>query len=372
MLKRLILMILASTLIFGGIFGFIHYKNQKMAKAMAGFKFPPVSVEAVAVSPQSWQSSIHTTGSIVSNRGVYVSNSVEGIITDVGFESGQQVSAGDILVRLDDAVEQASLSSFTARLELARVNYERDKKLLEKKAISKTDFDRTEAELKVSEAQVTQTRALIEQKLVKAPFAGKLGIKKHARGQFLEQGSEIVSLQDTSLLYVDFSLPERYFPLTQKGQKVRLNIDTTDHVFQGQITALEPEVDLDTRTFGVRAGIMQNSKHVVPGAYVDVEVMLGEPRQVIAIDQTAINFSLYGNTVYRVAEDDEGALIAEQVYVELGERKGNLVVIKEGIAEGDQLVVAGQIKLNHKSAIKLVPPVDSPSDTDSSSVSKVE
>lgn len=345
--KVAILLAVVSILVFGGTFGFIAFKNKMIKSYLADFKPPAATVSSMAVRREAWRDELRAVGNVEVDRGVDVSPEVAGVIRQVSFNSGEEVKAGDVLVILDDQVEQADLRAFQAQLELARLNYARDTQLIAKKAISKTDFDAGEARLKEIEAQVQRTLALIEQKRVRAPFAGRLGIRQVNVGEFVDRGKSLVTLQALDVVHVDFNVPEQYMPHLKVGQLVNFKVQAWgDESFQGRISAVNSKVDKSTRNLLVRATLDNPDTKLLPGMFATLAVSLGEPRDRLILLDSAVSQSLYGDAVYTLIKSGEKTFKAERHSVKVGERRGRWVEVLSGVKEGEQIVTAGHIKLD--------------------------
>jgi membrane fusion protein (multidrug efflux system) len=283
-------------------------------------------------------------------QGTEVSAEVDGVVRSIAFEAGSTVAAGDVLVTLDDEVEQAQLRSAEASAELARLNLERARRLMAQSAIARADFDHTEAGWKHAAAQVDNIRAVIAKKVIRAPFAGKVGIRRVSVGDFLAKGAEIVSLQSVDPVYVEFSVPQRRLAELRPGLTVTVTADAyAGELFQGEITALEPYVDAATRNVRVQATFRNGSGALTPGMFVAVDVMLGRAAAVNVIPATAVVHGRDHDSVFVIAAAEGAAgtdgLVLRRERVRLGERRGDFVVVEEGPAAGANVVATGVFKL---------------------------
>lgn len=350
MKTRMIVMALALLVVFGLIFGFIGYKRQMINEFLADMSLPPVTVASATVSEDQWASYLKAVGTLKAVNGVDLMSETEGVVRKLHFESGQQVIAGAPLFQLDDRVEKANLKSLQAQLKLAEINYARDKRLLGNRAISKTDFDKVNAQLKDVQAQVERTKVYIAQKLVKAPFDGRLGISEVNLGQYVKKGDHLVTLQALDSLHVDFSVPEQYLPKLTAGQVMQCWIQAyPDKVFNGVISAVNAKVDDNTRNVWVRAVIENQDATLIPGMFANVQITVDEPRTVLTVPETAISYNLFGNVVYQIAQrstdESKTELYVEQVFVEVEESRDKRVAVS-GLEAGQEIVAAGQLKLN--------------------------
>lgn len=349
--KRVIIVLAVVGVVGGLLFGFQIFKGIMIAKFMNPGTLPPQTVSTIAAKVQDWQPTISAVGTLRAARGADLSVETAGIVDEINFESGQEVKAGTALVQLRVEDEQARLESLQTSAQLARTQYERNVKQLEAKAISRASLDVDAANLKNAEAAVSEQRAMLNKKIVRAPFAGRLGVRLVDEGQYIMPGTAVVTLQDLSSLYADFYLPDQDAVRLQAGQKVRVTTSGTgDESFEGTITAIDPKVDLKSRNVLVRA-TLSNAKHrLLPGSSAEISIDAGKGERYLTLPQTAITFNPYGSTVYLAMEDgkDEKGqpkLIARQTFVTTGPTRGDQVAVLTGIKEGDVVVTAGQMKL---------------------------
>jgi membrane fusion protein (multidrug efflux system) len=353
MLKRMVIMLFATGLVFGGIFGFQAFKAKMIAQAMAAFSNPSQTVSTMVAGPQEWQPQIEAVGSIRAVNGANLSAQVSGIVAAIHFESGVDVTEAAPLLELSADDDVAHLEALKATTELSRITYERDSKLVKTQAVSQQTVDTDKWTLKNNEAQVVQQQALIDYKLVKAPFAGRLGIRQVDLGQYLAAGTTIVTLQQLDPVFVDFYLPQQALAQIKIGQRIIGKVDTfAGQTFDGEISAINSLVDAATRNVQIR-GTFKNPDHrLLPGMFTTVDIDSGPPERFITLPQTAIAYNSYGNIVYVV--DDKGndadgrpQLVARQTFVTTGRTRGDQVAVLSGVKEGDTIVTAGQIKLRN-------------------------
>lgn len=328
-------------------------KAMQFATIGAAFasQIPPAErVNATTVEQQQWETSLSSVGSVVAVQGTEVSAEADGVVRTILFTAGSFVEAGDVLVRLDDEVEQSQLRSAEAAAELARLNLERGKRLIARNVVSQADFEQLEATWKQAEAQVDNIRAVIAKKVVRAPFAGKVGIRRVSVGDFLAKGAAIVSLQSVDPVYVEFSVPQRRLGALDEGQIVTVATDAQpDQEVWGEITALESHVDPATRNVRVQATFKNGHGVLRPGMFVTVDVTLGAPEAVHVIPATAVIHAAGGDSVFVIepaaAPEGTDALVLRQQPVTLGERRGDFVVVEEGPKPGERVVATGVFKL---------------------------
>jgi membrane fusion protein, multidrug efflux system len=357
MTKRMVIMLMALGVLFGGIFGYKTFMGVMMKKYMSAGGIPPVTVTTVKAIYQNWQPQLKAVGSLRAVRGVDVASEIDGLVRSVHFNSGDEVKTGQLLVQLNADSDIAQLHAFEAAAELAQSVYDRNIKQFEVQAISQATLDADAADLKSKRALVVQQTALVDKKSIRAPFAGLLGISSVNPGQYVNAGNLIVTLQSLDSIYVDFSLPQQELSRISQGQAVTAITDTyPGKIFSGKISAINPKVDPQTRNVQIEA-TMANPKHeLLPGMYASVEVQAGEVQHNLTLPRTAVTFNPYGETVYLVEEkgrDKTGkpALFARQTFVTIGPSRGDQVAILTGIKEGDLVVSSGQLKLKSGSPI---------------------
>jgi membrane fusion protein (multidrug efflux system) len=349
MIKRMVAMLLAVGIIFGGIFGYLAFKGQMMKKYMSSAVEPAVVVSASKAKMSLWQSRISAVGSVKAVRGLDVTSELPGMVEQVKFNSGDEVKSGQELVRFNIKPDQAQLRQLKINEALAKVVLDRDKKQIVIQAISQAQFDADNADLKNKNAQVAGQQAMIDKKIIRAPFPGRLGISSINPGQYLNPGDKIVTLQSLDQVYFDFYLPQQELSRLSLGLKVELTTDAyPDSVFTGKITAINPKVETDSRNVLIEATVNNPKHELLPGMYASVEVEAGQPKSMLTVSQTAVTFNPYGETVY-VIEDN----IAKQRFVTVGLKRGDQMVILTGLKEGELVVTSGQIKLRNNSPVKI-------------------
>lgn len=356
-LLRMIVMLLAAGLLFGGIFGYKFWSMNKFMQAMASQKMPPATVSAIAAKLSEWRPQLKAIGTLRAVQGVKVTSEINGMVQTVHFTSGDTVTAGQPLVQLNAEEDIAELRSKEAEAELARIVYERDKKQAKLQAVSQAVLDTDAADLKSKLALVAQHQAIVDKKTIRAPFAGQLGINTVNVGQYVNPGEEIVTLQSLDTLYADFHLPQQEFPALATGQAITATTDAyPGRTFSGKISTLNPEIDRETRNIRIEATIANSDHALLPGMFASVAVQAGASKKLLTVPQTAVTYNPYGETVFLLKEsgkDPEGKplLVANQVFVGTGGTRGDQVAIVKGIKEGDLVVTSGQMKLKNDSPV---------------------
>jgi membrane fusion protein, multidrug efflux system len=353
MTKRMVLMLLIAGVLFGAIFGFQAFKSRMIKKYLSSQGVPPQTVSTIKAGYEAWNPALNVVGTLRAVRGADLAPEVAGVVSAIHFSSGEEVKAGAPLVQLNAASDLAQLASLEAAAELAELNYRRDQRQLKVQAVSQAVVDTDAANVKVAKAQVATQQALVDKKSVRAPFAGRLGIRLVDLGQYVAPGTKLVTLQAIDPLLVDFSAPQGELARIHPGMKVSATADALPaEQFEGAIAAIDAKVDPATRNVQVRA-TLQNPRHrLLPGMFVSVSVESGAEERRLTLPQTAITFNPYGNTVFVVEEKGTGAdgkprLVATQRFVETGATRGDQIAVVSGVKEGETVVTTGQLKLRN-------------------------
>lgn len=370
MARRMVIMLICVGLLLAALIGFNLFRTHMFAKFMAANTTPPATVTAAIAGYQTWQPQLAAVGSLRAVRGVDVTTEIAGLAREVAFSSGQEVSAGQVLVRLNADTDIAQLQSLEAAAELAQTVYERDRAQYEIRAIAKAQLDADAADLKSKKAQVAQQTALVAKKTIRAPFAGRLGITTVNPGQYLNPGDAIVTLQAIDPIYADFYLPQQQLGQLAIGQTVAVDTNAYDgRTFAGRIQSISPRVDSATRNIQIEATVDNRERKLLPGMYANVKVDAGAGERHLTLPQTAITYNPYGATVFVVKPgtkpDAQGRTlpVAQQVFVTPGPTRGDQVAILKGVADGTRVVTSGQLKLKNGTPLIIdnrVQPSDSP------------
>jgi membrane fusion protein (multidrug efflux system) len=372
MIKPLVILVLVAALILGGIFGWGAFKGKMMAKYMAMAATAPQTVSTTKAASLSWQAQTQSVGSLRAVRGADLSLQIAGIVDEIRFESGSEVPAGAVLLKLRPYDDTAKLEQLEAAAVLAEQTYKRDQEQFTAQAISQAVLDTDVSTLKSAKAQVLAQQALIDEKTMRAPFAGTLGIRQVDVGQYLTAGTAVVTLQALDPILIDFYLPQQALSELKVGQAVGATVDTYPGTrFAGTIEAINSKVDTASRNVQVRASFKNAEHRLVPGMFATVEIDSGAATTQITLPQAAITYNPYGDTIFIVQHngvDEHGKpkLAVLQRFVQLGATRGDQVAIKSGVAAGDEVVVAGQMKLRNGSFIVVdnsVTPTDAISPT---------
>jgi membrane fusion protein (multidrug efflux system) len=339
--------------------GYTKYTQIQTQMALhADFQLPAEAVTMVEAQPQKWESTIRIIGTLAPSQGVMVSTEEPGKIVKLNFDSGTSAKQGDVLVQLDTSVEEAQLASILARMELARTNMARARKLREQNANSQSEVDDASSQLKQAEADAGALKATIQRKTIVSPFNGRTGMRLVNLGQYLAPGASIVPLQALDKLYLNFNIPQQQITLVQLGQKVRFTVDSfAGKVFDATITAVSPEMDNSTRSVPLQATVANGDETLRPGMFAQVELVSNDTFQAITLPASAIGYSSIGTSVFVIGQmkDPKGNsyLGVHQEFVKLGPTRGDQVAILEGIKPGDKIVTSGVFKLRPGSAVTI-------------------
>ncbi len=346
--RRLIIVVILAGVLLAAIVIFNTWKANFVAKLRLKNSAPPQTVSAASVRFTDWQPEVSAVGSMRAVHGVDVTTEVTGLVRTLHFKSGDQVQTGQVLVELNADAEIAQQHALEAAADLSSTVYERDKEQYDAQAISKAQLDADAADLKNKRAQAAAQAALVAKKVLRAPFAGRLGITTVNPGQYLNTGDKVVTLQAVDPIYVDFKLPQQQLAVIATGQSINLSTDAYPGVkFVGKINAIDPRVDASTRNFQAEATIPNPEQKLLPGMFTRVAVIAGDPKRYLTLPQTAITYNPYGATVFLAQKKAGGSdqLIAQQSFVTLGATRGDQVAVLKGVSEGDLVVTSGQLKL---------------------------
>ncbi len=353
---RVVIVSVLVAMVLGGLWWFDRFRDKAIADFFAGMKPPPTPVAVAEAKLENIPRYLTGIGTLAAVRSVTVAPEVAGRVTAIYFEAGARVKAGDQLVQLNDKTERADLLALRAQARLAELNLARSRELLERQAAAKATVDQQQAQLDEINANIQKTEAQIGYKLVRAPFDGLLGIRHIDVGQYLDTGSQIVTLTDLSRLYVNFTLPEQARSQVAVGQSAQITNDAfPGSVFSAKVTAIEPQVNAEMRAIRVQATMDNPENVLLPGMFANVRVVLPPRPDAVTIPETAVDFTLYGDSVFVVreekAEDGSAVLKVARTPVKTGDRVAGRVVIVEGLKPGDRVAASGQIKLSNGAVV---------------------
>ena len=360
MKKWMAIMLIFSTVLFGSVFGFYQFKQTMIADFLANMPSPTMPVTAIEVSSSDWTPEIPAIGVVEPFQGVTLSSSEAGLVNKILFKSGEKVTKDQLLVELDLEVEKANLQASNSRLPAVKKDWQRKQQLYKKNSISKGDLDNAEAEYFSLIGQIKGLKAIIDRREIRAPFDGVVGLREINLGQYLQPGDKIVRLENMEVMLIRFIIPQKYISKIQLGMAITVDTDSySDRLFIGSISAIEPVVDYNSGVVQVQASIPNSQGLLRSGMYGKVRIALPTLKEQLVIPQNAISFTLYGQSLYKInqipaKEGNEAYLEAQQVTVEVAERRGETARVVKGIKAGDQIVTSGQIRLQNGARVRLV------------------
>ena len=326
---------------------------------------PPTSVNVATAKSETIPNLLTAVGDLAAVHQVNVTSDVNGRITDIMFTAGASVKQGTPLLQLFDGPDQGDLANFKAQQKVAQISLDRAKQLAERQFGPQATVDNAQAAFDQASAGIAKTESIISQKMVRAPFSGELGVRKVEVGQYLTAGTQIVSLTDLSALYANFTVTEKDSAQLKVGQVVRIGVDAyPGRTFEGQITTIEPQIATDTRNIRVQATLQNPDKILKPGMFATTTVVLPDKPPVVTVPETAVDYTLYGDSVYllseKKADDGKTSLVVTRTFVQAGNRVSGRAEILKGLKEGDRVVAVGQLKLQSGSSVTIsedpVPP----------------
>ena len=356
MLRWFIIVGLLLTLLVGGLVGFNAFRSRMIAQFFANNKPPPATVTVAAAQSEVIPNLLTAVGDLAAVHQVNVTSDVSGRITDILFTAGANVKAGSPLVQLFDGPDQGDLASFKAQATVAQLSLDRAKQLAARQFGPQATVDSAQAAYDQANAGIAKTQAIISQKLVRAPFDGELGVRHVEVGQFLTAGTQIVTLTDLSTLYANFTVTEKDSAALKVGQTVRILVDAyPGRNFEGKITTVEPQIATDTRNIRVQATLDNPDRILKPGMFTTTTVMLPDKPAVVTVPETAVDYTLYGDSVFLITEkkedDGKSSLTAVRTFVRTGNRINGRAEIVSGLKPDDRVVAVGQLKLQSGSAV---------------------
>jgi multidrug efflux system membrane fusion protein len=366
MVRWFIIIGLLLSLLVGGLVYFNYFRGKMIAQFFANNKPPPASVSIAEAQSEVVPNLLTAVGDLAAVHQVNVTSDVNGRITDIMFNAGASVKRGTPLVQLFDAPDQGDLANFKAQATVAQLSLDRAKQLAARQFGPQATVDTAQAAFDQAQAGIAKTEAIISQKLVRAPFDGELGVRKVDLGQYLTAGTQIVSLTDLSELYANFTVTEKDSAALKVGQVVRIKVDAyPGRDFEGKISTIEPQVATDTRNIRVQATIANPDRVLKPGMFTTTTVVLPDKPAVVTVPETAVDYTLYGDSVYLITEkktdDGKSSLTVTRAFVQAGNRINGRAEILKGLKPGDRVVAVGQNKLQPGAAVAIstdpVPPI---------------
>jgi multidrug efflux system membrane fusion protein len=360
MVRWFIIVGLLLALLVGALVGFNAFREHAIKQFFAGNRPPPTPVSIAVAKADVIPNLLTAVGDLAAVHQVNVTSDVSGRITDIMFQPGSTVKAGTPLVQLFDEPEQGDLASFKAQAVMGQLALDRAKQLAARQFGPQATVDQAQSTFDQANAGIAKTEAIISQKLVRAPFDGQLGVRHVEVGQFLTAGTQIVSLTDLSELYANFTVTEKDSGQLKVGQTVRVVVDAyPKRNFEGKITTIEPQISTDTRNIRVQATIANPDHILKPGMFTTTTVVLPDKPPVVTVPETAVDYTLYGDSVFLITEkkEDDGktSLTAVRTFVRTGNRVNGRAEIVSGVKDGDRVVAVGQLKLQSGAAVSISP-----------------
>lgn len=364
-MKRRIVVSLVFILAVGlcaGLIWFNFFRDKMIQNFFANMQQPAQVVSAAKVEAKTWTPGVAAIGTARAANGVELAFETAGIVKEIKFKANQSIKAGEVLVQLDDSVERADIQDVQANVKTAESNFERAKTLSSRGYGTEANFDQASAVLAAARSRLARLQAMIDQKALKAPFSGVIGISRVDVGQYLQPGTVIASFQDLASMKVDFTVPEQAANKIKLGQEVRVGVIEGNLPFTGKVTGKDPRVDPKTRLVSVQALIEENKDGaILPGQFLHVEAVLPPEPNVITVPQTAVITSLYGDYVYTIEQQEKAGQqvqVVKQVFVKTGRRRGGSLEVLSGIEPGQQVVASGQNKLQAGATVKIDNSID--------------
>jgi membrane fusion protein (multidrug efflux system) len=395
-ITRIVVAVLGLLIVVGAIGAVKGLQIGRMVAHGEAFSPPPQVVTTAKVNATTWESTLNAVGSLTAVQGVTVTAELSGRVDRIAFEPGARVAAGQLLLQQDVSVETAQLRAAESDKALALKNLERARSLVKQNVMPQADFDARKSRYEQAAAQVDLIRATIAKKTIRAPFEGRLGIRRVNLGEVLEGGQPIVSLQRLDPIFVDFQLPQQEVGRLATGLKVRVTIESLgDLTIEGEVSAVNPEVDSRSRNITVQATLENPDERLRPGMFTAVELILPDRKEVLTIPATAVAYAPYSDSVFLVeaaeeaapesaapesaapesatpksaasesaapdtesgeiqtaagekaGEKQDRAKVLRQQFIRLGEQRGDFVVVQEGLEAGQTVVSTGVFKVHN-------------------------
>ncbi|CAA6606469.1 Membrane-fusion protein [Rhodospirillaceae bacterium LM-1] len=355
---KMIIMLGASALVLGGTLGFAQFRDQMIKQYFATMPKPVIAVTADMAHEDAWTQELKAVGTLKAVNGVDVTVGTAGLVKEILFQSGGQVAKGQVLVRLDTDVERADLASASAERSLAATQESRSRTLAQAGHVAQSALDKSQAELKVKDAKMAQLAALIARKTVTAPFAGVLGVRKIDVGQYLQPGQSVATLQDLSVLRLEIPVSQKDLAGLEPGLGVEVEVDAwPGRVFEGAISAIDPEVDVSSGMVTMEARIPNPDSALKPGMFAQVRIGKQDVKSVLVVPVTAVTYSLSGDSVFVIEpslEADKPVLVAKRVPVKVSERRDDWAAVTGDLKPGDKVVTSGQLKLESGTLVSMI------------------
>ncbi|KEF30758.1 MAG: efflux RND transporter periplasmic adaptor subunit [Gammaproteobacteria bacterium] len=343
--SRFVIVIIFLGIVLGGIFGYKIYQFGQFQKQMSQPQ-PPAQISATRATTEQWTPSIKAVGSIEAVNGIEIANEVAGVVEEINFESGDRVKQGDVLIRIDSAIDEAALRTRRAEAQLAQQEFKRVSDLLPKRAVSQSQYDEAKANYDAAKARVNEAEAQLSKKIIRAPFDGTLGIRMVDQGEYIATGTSIVEVNMLDPIYVDYTLSEKNLPNVATGYPVAVTVAAVpDQQFEGSVSAINTSVNPETRTVRIRA-TLENPKGLLrPGMFATIQTQQPQDNEVVTVPRTAVSFNTYGDFVFVVADNDEGQQVVNRRTIVSGETRNGRVAVMSGLEAGETVVAKGLLRL---------------------------
>jgi len=343
--SRFLIAIIFLGVVLGGIFGYKFYQFGQM-KEMMSQPQPPAQISATEAQTETWTPSVKAVGSITAVNGIEVANEVPGVIESINFESGDTVKQGDILIRLNTAIDEAAVRTRRAEAQLAEQEFKRISDLLPKRAVSQSQYDESKANFDAARARVNEAEAQLSKKIIRAPFDGTLGIRMVDQGEYIATGTPIVEINMLDPIYVDYTLSEKNLPNVDRGYSVIATVAAVpEQEFEGKVSAINTSVNPETRTVRIRATLDNPESLLRPGMFATIQTRQPEAEDVVTIPRTAISYNTYGDFVFAIEENDDGVLVVNRRTITAGRTRDKRVAILSGLEAGEKVVSKGLLRL---------------------------
>lgn len=358
MIKRIFFSLLGLCLIVGVLAALKTFQIKELIAAGEGMSQPPTAVTAISVERANWETTLRAIGTLEAAQGVVITADLPGRVSKLYFDGGELITKGSLLLEQETSTEDAQLAAADSDLDLAQSNLDRVSRLYRSRVVSRAEFDSAQSQASAAQAQVENITAALTKKRITAPFDGRLGLRLVDIGQDLSQGVAIVSLQALDPMRVNFSMPQKALAHIKDGLEVRVTSNAVaNRVFDGSITAINTEIDAQTRTVRAQATLNVKAEDgssiptLLPGMFASVEVVLPDEKEVLMIPISAVNFATFGDSVFVLENNENDQLSARQQFVQLGERRGDFVEVTKGLEEGQNLANDGVFKLRNGATV---------------------
>ena len=355
MIKRMLILLILAGGAFAGLNAFVNFRAGIIKTIIGGMANPPQTVSTTVAQESDWQPKLTVIGTFQAVNGADLSLEVPGVVQKINFESGTEVEKGQVLLELRNDDDSAKLDSLKAAADLDAITLHRDESQLKINAVSQATVDTDRANLRTATANVAQQQAILDEKTLRAPFSGRLGIRQVDLGQYIGAGTKVVSLQTLDPIYLDFMLPQQAAGQLKVGAEIEAKVDGVAEPLKGVVQAMDSKLDSTSRNLQIRARLPNADRKLLPGMFATVEAPINSPERLVTLPQTAVVYNTYGDVVYVIDDTDakDGVFKARQSAITVGPARGDQVAIRSGVKPGETVITAGQIKLHNGSPVKI-------------------